>query len=61
MALIANVNRDPKKGRPFTPDDFNPYAAERDTGTRITADNIDVLQAWLPPEKRQALKEEGRT
>ncbi|HOQ06093.1 MAG TPA: hypothetical protein PKY88_12870 [Anaerohalosphaeraceae bacterium] len=26
MALIANVNRDPKKGRPFKPEDFNPYA-----------------------------------
>jgi len=26
MALIANVNRDPKKTRAFKPDDFNPYA-----------------------------------
>jgi len=24
--LIANAHRDPKKHRPFTPDDFNPYA-----------------------------------
>lgn len=24
MALIANVNRDPKKGRPAKPDDFHP-------------------------------------
>ncbi|MBI1373355.1 MAG: hypothetical protein GC159_11545 [Phycisphaera sp.] len=23
--LIANAHRDPKKRRPFTPDDFNPY------------------------------------
>jgi len=24
MALIANIHRDPKKGKRFTPDDFNP-------------------------------------
>jgi len=29
LALIANVNRDPKKGVPFTPSDFNPH--ERQT------------------------------
>jgi len=26
MALVANVNRDPKKGRAFRPSDFDPYA-----------------------------------
>lgn len=26
LALTANCHRDPKKGRPLTPDDFNPYA-----------------------------------
>lgn len=31
--LIANAHRDPKKHRPFTPDDFNPYA-ERGSKTR---------------------------
>jgi hypothetical protein len=25
MALTANVNRDPKKGRPFKPSDFDPH------------------------------------
>jgi hypothetical protein len=25
MALIANVNRDPKKSKAFKPTDFNPY------------------------------------
>ena len=24
--VVANAARDPKKRRPFTPDDFNPYA-----------------------------------
>jgi len=27
MALIANVNRDPKKGKPFEPSDFDPHNA----------------------------------
>jgi len=26
MALLANVNRDPKKGRAFRPSDFDPYS-----------------------------------
>ena len=25
MALMANLNRDPKKGKPFKPSDFNPF------------------------------------
>ena len=30
LALIANVNRDPKRQpRPFRPADFDPYASER--------------------------------
>ena len=26
MALMANLNRDPKKGKPLKPSDFNPFA-----------------------------------
>ena len=25
LALLANLNRDPKKGKPFRPSDFNPF------------------------------------
>jgi hypothetical protein len=25
LALVANAHRDPKKGRAFTPADFNPH------------------------------------
>lgn len=32
MALIANVNRDPKHA-PFKPEDFNPYARDASEGT----------------------------
>ncbi len=51
MALVANVNRDPKKHAAFTPDNFNPYGDDgrrggggRGGGTRITADTIDLLR-----------------
>ncbi|MCC7350217.1 MAG: hypothetical protein IT446_06575 [Phycisphaerales bacterium] len=27
-ALIANAHRDPKRGRPFKPADFDPYARQ---------------------------------
>lgn len=36
-AILANTNRDPKKGRPLKPDDFNPYATKRGG-----ADSIEV-------------------
>ena len=26
MALLVNLNRDPRKGKPATPSDFNPFA-----------------------------------
>jgi hypothetical protein len=29
MALLANVNRDPKRHRPYVGDDFNPHASKR--------------------------------
>ncbi len=29
LAMIANVNRDPKKSRPFKPQDFSPYRPVR--------------------------------
>ena len=46
MALIANVNRDPKKGRPAKPDDFHPLrkhamrtdSTERPNTLRLSSD-----------------------
>ena len=56
MALIANVNRDPKKGRACRPADFNPYTAKGSKGTRITADNIGELKVMVPPKKKKKEK-----
>ena len=44
LALIANVNRDPKKTRAFRPDDFNPFAEKRTTGVTLDKGNIHILK-----------------
>ena len=38
LALVANVNRDPKKTRAYKPADFDPYAAKdrRDEAIEVT-------------------------
>ena len=46
LALIANVNRDPKKSRAFKPADFNPYAKQKSCGgVPITKENIGILKS----------------
>jgi len=30
LALLANAHRDPKKGRPFQPADFNPHLRQKE-------------------------------
>ena len=44
LALIANVNRDPKKTRPFKPGDFNPFAPRQKSGVVLTSENIGILK-----------------
>jgi hypothetical protein len=50
MALMANVNRDPKKARAFKPSDFNPYVVKtsRPDVVVVTKENVSLLkQAFL--------------
>ena len=51
-SLIANSSRDPRKQRPYTPDDFNPHA-ERDTSSVIRVDKqtIPLLRAAFTGRK----------
>ena len=52
LALIANVNRDPKKTRPFKPADFDPYAAKRTEAVVVDNENIGLLkQAFTKPKE----------
>ncbi|HUU30836.1 MAG TPA: hypothetical protein VMY69_01895 [Phycisphaerae bacterium] len=44
MALIANVNRDPRRCRAFKPADFSPYEARRSDGIRVTRENLRLLK-----------------
>jgi len=52
LALIANANRDPKKGRRFKPADFNPFAPRRKAGVPLTADNIGLLKRFVTKERQ---------
>lgn len=53
MAFVANLLRDPRKGKPIKPDDLNPYADPDAARTRRRANaipaDIDILRAFLPP------------
>lgn len=53
LALIANVNRDPKKTRPFKPSDFDPYSAKdkRDLGVEVK-DMAVLRDAFNPKSER---------
>ncbi len=44
LALIANVNRDPKRTRAFKPADFNPYEARSPAGVPLTKENFRLLK-----------------
>lgn len=46
-ALLANIHRDPKRGRPFKPDDFNPYARGRTVREVATSDDLAALRRAL--------------
>ena len=44
-ALLANAHRDPKKGRPFRVNDFNPYGRERlGNVIEVTRENVSILR-----------------
>jgi hypothetical protein len=47
--LIANVNRDPKKTRPFKPSDFDPYSAKDRREDAIEVSDMTVLRDAFKP------------
>ena len=51
MALIANVNRDPKRSRAFKPADFDPYADKKQGRIVIDKENISVLKTYFTGEQ----------
>ena len=51
LAMLANIHRDPKKGRVFRPSDFNPHEARKKKGIPIRAGNIGVLKQVFVKER----------
>jgi hypothetical protein len=55
LALVANVNRDPKKTRAYKPSDFDPYSAKDKRDEAIEVTDMGVLKdAFLPASAGQA-------
>jgi hypothetical protein len=44
MALLANLHRDPKRTRAFTPRDFDPHARTRTAETPAPRVGVEVLK-----------------
>ena len=46
LAMLANTHRDPKKGKAFEPDDFNPYSQKtsRPDVIVVTKENVSLLK-----------------
>lgn len=52
LALIANVNRDPKKTRAYKPADFDPYTAKDRRDEAIEVTDMGVLKdAFTRPKE----------
>jgi hypothetical protein len=45
LALLANVHRDPKKHRAFSPADFNPYEALERRNTKAKTKDLSILKS----------------
>jgi len=57
MTLIANANRDPRKGRPFKPADFNPFFERaKKQPQKIDAQSLSMLR-----DKFKGMKADGKS
>jgi len=52
LALIANVNRDPKKTRAYKPADFDPYTAKDRHDEAIEVRDLAVLKDAFTKERK---------
>jgi hypothetical protein len=52
LAMLFNINRDPKRARERTARDFNPYYRRRQTkGIPLTADTLHMLKTVFVDRK----------
>ncbi len=61
MALVANVNRDPKKGRAFQPSDFDPTSEKREKGLVIRIDEDNKENIGLLREAFEGMTQQERS
>jgi hypothetical protein len=54
LALVANVNRDPKKTRPYKPSDFDPYSIREKRDEVIEVRDLAVLKDAFTKERKLA-------
>jgi len=57
MALIANINRDPKKHRAFRPDDFNPYVRAERQAAAVTITDMSMLEKIFESQRGNAWRQ----
>ncbi len=53
LALVANVNRDPKKTRAYKPSDFDPYSARDKRDEAIEVTDMGVLKDAFTNKERK--------
>ena len=51
LAMIANVNRDPKKGKPLKPDDLNPTVEKEIPVTEMPQSDLRELREFFTRRK----------
>ncbi len=60
LAMLANINRDPKKGRVFRPEDFDP-TYERVPVSDLPKVGVDVLRTAVIDRKSEEVVKEKHT
>ena len=56
LAMLANVHRDPKKGRLFKPSDFDPFEQERNNQSPIPVADLSVLKSVFVDHGKEAAR-----
>lgn len=56
LALIANVNRNPKKTRPYKPSDFDPHTTRDKRDDAIELTDLSVLKEAFVGSKQPSLE-----
>lgn len=59
MALLVNINRDPKKGKTAKPADFNPYEVRTAKDDRVARVSILKLKGMFSKKKPGPKKTKG--